>query len=113
VDGTNWRRLLSTAAFPGHPVAAYFDPISNPDGRALYVAMAGRSILRLSPIPKPVLRCATERARLKALEDELRGLEAGGGPPEVKERLIERWHEQHDAEVSQLRTRLASPQCTG
>lgn len=53
LDGKNWERLLSTRAFPGHPVAAYFDRISDPLNRALYVAMNGRGILRLSPIPAP------------------------------------------------------------
>ena len=32
-------------------MAAYFDRISDPSDRALYVAMNGRGILRLSPIP--------------------------------------------------------------
>jgi len=50
LDGEHWKRLLSTTALPGHPVAAYFDRISDPFNRALYVAMNGRGILRLSPI---------------------------------------------------------------
>jgi len=49
-DGENWERLLSTSALPGHPTAAYFDSISNPSDRMLYVALAGRGILRLGPI---------------------------------------------------------------
>jgi hypothetical protein len=53
LDGKNWEQLLSTDALPGHPVAAYFDRISDPFNRALYVAMNGRGILRLSPIPAP------------------------------------------------------------
>ncbi len=52
-NGAVWKRLLSTAALPGHPVAAYFDRISNPSNRALYVAVNGRGILKLSPIPAP------------------------------------------------------------
>jgi hypothetical protein len=54
LDGENWDRLLSTEALPGHPVGAYFDRIGGPFNRALYVAMNGRGILRLSPIPVPV-----------------------------------------------------------
>jgi hypothetical protein len=53
LDGTHWQRLLSTRAVPGRPSAAYFDPISDPSDRALYVGMNGRGILRISPIPKP------------------------------------------------------------
>jgi hypothetical protein len=47
MNGVNWKRLLSTTALPGHPVAAYFDRFN----RALYVAMNGRGILSLFPIP--------------------------------------------------------------
>ena len=53
LDGRNWRRLLSTSAFPGHPISAYFDNVSDPCDRALYVSMNGRSILRIDPIPFP------------------------------------------------------------
>ena len=51
LDARNWRRLLSTSALPSHPVAAYFDNISDPCDRALYVGLAGRGILRIDPIP--------------------------------------------------------------
>lgn len=53
VNGSNWFRLLSTSAFPSHPVSAYFDPISDPCDRALYVGLDGRGILRIDPIPPP------------------------------------------------------------
>jgi FG-GAP-like repeat len=55
--------------------------------------------------------CERERAELQALQDNLRGLEGPGGPADVKARLIERWHEQHDAEVDRLTRVLASAQC--
>lgn len=51
LNGANWSRLLSTSAFPSHPVSAYFDNISDACDRSLYVAMAGRGLLRLDPIP--------------------------------------------------------------
>jgi hypothetical protein len=53
LDGTNWARLLSTSALPSHPVSAYFDGISDPCDRALYVGLDGRGILRIDPIPPP------------------------------------------------------------
>jgi len=53
VNGGAWFRLLSTAALPGHPVSAYFDNVSDPCDRALYVGMDGRCIVRLDPIPSP------------------------------------------------------------
>jgi uncharacterized repeat protein (TIGR01451 family) len=52
LDRETWQRLLSTTALPGHPAAAYFDPITNPSNRMLYVALDGRGILRLSHIPR-------------------------------------------------------------
>src|SRR5262249_44415163 len=51
LDGEHWMRLLSSAALPGYPVSAYFDRITDPSNRALYVAVSGRSLLKLSPIP--------------------------------------------------------------
>ena len=53
LDGVHWRRLLSTRALPGRLAAAYFDPVSDPSDRALYVGLNGRGILRISPIPSP------------------------------------------------------------
>jgi len=53
LNGANWFRLLSTTALPSHPVSAYFDPISDPCDRALYVGLDGRGILRVDPIPSP------------------------------------------------------------
>jgi hypothetical protein len=51
LDGKHWMRLLSSTALSGYPVSAYFDRVSDPANRALYVAVSGRSILKLSPIP--------------------------------------------------------------
>jgi hypothetical protein len=59
LNGRDWFWLLSTTALPGHPVSAFFDPVSNPSDRALYVAFAGRSVLRLGKIPRPDTTCAT------------------------------------------------------
>ena len=62
LNGRNWSRLLSTSAFPSHPVSAYFDSISDPCDRALYVALNGRGIVRVDPIPRPglvILPCTT------------------------------------------------------
>lgn len=53
LNGTNWSRLLSTSALPSHPVSAYFDNVSDKCDRALYVALDGRGILRIDPIPAP------------------------------------------------------------
>jgi hypothetical protein len=51
LNGKAWKRLLSISALPGYPVAAYFDRLSNPFNRVLYVAMNGRGLLHLSPGP--------------------------------------------------------------
>jgi len=53
-DGVEWRLLLSAIAQPGIPEFGFFDGISNPLDRALYVTFTGRSVLRLNPIlPRP------------------------------------------------------------
>jgi hypothetical protein len=51
LDGTTWVRLFSTSAMPSNPVSAYFDNLSDPCDRALYVGLDGRGILRIDPIP--------------------------------------------------------------
>ena len=53
VDGAEWRLLLSSIALPGLPESAFFDAVSNPLDRALYVSAGGRSLLRLNPVPAP------------------------------------------------------------
>lgn len=54
-DGFEWRTLLSALALPGRPEAGFFDPVSDPSDRALYVACEGRGVLRVGPIPAPVV----------------------------------------------------------
>jgi hypothetical protein len=50
-DGVNWDRLLDTGALSGRPTNCYYDWVSNPSERALYVAFAGRSVVKISPLP--------------------------------------------------------------
>ena len=51
-DGQNWFRLLDTRALPSRPRGLWFDPLSDPNDDALFVAANGRGILRLHPIPR-------------------------------------------------------------
>ncbi len=50
-DGVTWIRLLDTAAMRGRPLSCYYDRVSNPADPALYVAFAGRSIVKISGLP--------------------------------------------------------------
>ena len=50
-DGTNWSRLVETRALPSRPIGLYFDPITDPNNRSLYIAFLGRGVMRCSPIP--------------------------------------------------------------
>jgi hypothetical protein len=50
-DGVSWERLLDTGALPGQPANCYLDSISNPSERSLFVALDGRSLLKVSPLP--------------------------------------------------------------
>jgi len=53
VNGFEWFPLLNTIAFPGRPESGFFDPVSDPANRALYVTVNGRGVLKLAPIPVP------------------------------------------------------------
>ncbi|MBV9000126.1 MAG: hypothetical protein JO304_13770 [Solirubrobacterales bacterium] len=49
-DGANWERLLDTGAVRGRPANCYFDWISTPSDPALYVSLAGRSIVKINQL---------------------------------------------------------------
>jgi hypothetical protein len=53
INGFEWITLLDSVVIPGRPESGFFDPLSDPNDRALYVALEGRSILRLGGIPGP------------------------------------------------------------
>lgn len=53
VDGIQWDTLLNSIAMGGCPESGFFDGITDPLDRTLYVELEGRSILRLSGIPAP------------------------------------------------------------
>ena len=46
-DSITWHRLMDTNALPCRPVSAFFDAVSDPDNKALYVACNGRGILKI------------------------------------------------------------------
>jgi hypothetical protein len=50
-DSAHWFRLVDTRALPSRPVGAYFNPITDPNDRSLYIAFLGRGIMRCHPIP--------------------------------------------------------------
>jgi photosystem II stability/assembly factor-like uncharacterized protein len=50
-DGVNWNRLMDTAALPGRPTNCYYDWVSNPCERSVYVGLSGRSLVRIGPLP--------------------------------------------------------------
>jgi len=53
VDGIQWLTLLNAVALGGCPEAGFFDGITDPLDRTLYVSFEGRSILRISGVPAP------------------------------------------------------------
>jgi hypothetical protein len=53
VDGVQWQTLLNAVALGGCPESGFFDGITDPLDRTLYVEFDGRSILRISGIPAP------------------------------------------------------------
>jgi len=50
-DGVRWNRLLDSSALPGRATSCYYDAVSDPCQRALYVGFAGRGIVKLTPLP--------------------------------------------------------------
>ncbi|HLZ85057.1 MAG TPA: hypothetical protein VKQ54_15945 [Caulobacteraceae bacterium] len=54
-DGVNWTRLLHTGALPGRPANCYYDWITDPNVPALYVAFAGRSLVKITDLPQPTI----------------------------------------------------------
>jgi photosystem II stability/assembly factor-like uncharacterized protein len=52
-SGVEWLPLLNSIARPGRPESGFFDPLSDPADRALYVECEGRSIVRIGGIPAP------------------------------------------------------------
>jgi hypothetical protein len=53
VDGIQWQTLLNAIALGGCPESGFFDGITDPLDRTLYVEFEGRSILRISGVPTP------------------------------------------------------------
>jgi hypothetical protein len=53
VDGIQWQTLLNAIALGGCPESGFFDGITDPLDRTLYVSFEGRSILRITGIPTP------------------------------------------------------------
>lgn len=50
--GVQWYTLLNSFALPGRPESGFFDPITDPSDRALYVECEGRSLLRIGGVPE-------------------------------------------------------------
>jgi hypothetical protein len=51
--GVEWLPIVNSIALPGRPESGFFDALSDPSDRALYVECEGRSILRIGGIPGP------------------------------------------------------------
>jgi hypothetical protein len=50
--GVTWFPVLNAVAIPGRPESAFFDPLSDPTDRTVYVECEGRSILRVGGLPE-------------------------------------------------------------
>jgi hypothetical protein len=48
-----WQTLLNAIALGGCPASGFFDGITDPLDRTLYVELEGRSIVRISGVPAP------------------------------------------------------------
>ena len=59
-DGIQWFCLLNAVALGGCPESAFFDGITDPSDRTLYVQFEGRGVMRLSGVPAPVPRVGAD-----------------------------------------------------
>ena len=50
--GVQWYTLHNSFALPGRPESGFFDPLTDPSDRVLYVECEGRSILRIGGVPE-------------------------------------------------------------
>ena len=50
--GVQWYTLLNSFALPGRPESGFFDPITDPADRALYVECESRGLLRIGGVPE-------------------------------------------------------------
>ncbi len=50
--GVQWFMLLNSFALPGRPESGFFDPLTDPTDRALYVECEGRGVLRIGGVPE-------------------------------------------------------------
>jgi hypothetical protein len=53
MDGVVWQALINSIAMGGCPESGFFDGITDPLNRTLYVELEGRSVLRISGLPAP------------------------------------------------------------
>jgi hypothetical protein len=60
VDGVVWQTLLNAVALGGCPESGFFDGITDPLDRTLYVELEGRSILRISGVPAPPILSSSD-----------------------------------------------------
>ena len=53
IDGFVWQALINSIAMGGCPESGFFDGITDPSNRTLYVEFEGRSVVRISGVPAP------------------------------------------------------------
>jgi photosystem II stability/assembly factor-like uncharacterized protein len=84
LDGVHWDHLLLTSANPMRPNNAYYDDVSDPCGRALYVSTNARGLLKIAPLPPewdfPVGAIEAADGRITFLR--VHDVGTGWGPPE-------------------------------
>lgn len=90
-DGANWFQLLHSGAFAGRPANCYLDFTSNPAERSLYVAFAGRSIVKISQLPTTGLIIVPNVFELFAPEAEKAVLAAGLVPKFTGQNTTNSW----------------------
>lgn len=80
VDGVSWYTLVNCTALCARPMGLFYDRISHPVTRSLYMSFAYRGLLKLSQLPWPLLQVNITAITQQKCTDELASWRTPNGP---------------------------------
>jgi len=80
VDGVHWDTLVNCTALCARPMGLFYDRISHPVTRSLYMAFAYRGLLKLSQLPVPLLQVNVTAITQQKCTDQLASWRTPNGP---------------------------------
>jgi hypothetical protein len=80
VDGVHWDTLVNCTALCARPMGLFYDRISHPVTRSLYMEFAYRGLLKLSQLPWPLLEVNITAITQQKCTDQLASWRTPNGP---------------------------------